>query len=78
MDDQNIVAWICSTIVFILIIYILIYEMIKRWQVELRLSALDESLLDDDYVLVEEITDAPSGSKLITEVPAYLIVEDES
>ncbi|MFQ3343631.1 MAG: hypothetical protein ACKVI6_00160 [Candidatus Poseidoniales archaeon] len=78
MDDQNIVAWICSTIVFILIIYILIYEMIKRWQVELRLSALDESLLDDDYVLVEEITDAPSGSKIITEVPAYLIVEDES
>ena len=52
--------------------------MIKRWQVELRLSALDESLLDDDYVLVEEITDAPSGSKIITEVPAYLIVEDES
>jgi len=78
MDEQNIVAWICSTIVFILIIYILIYEMIKRWQVELRLSALDESLLDDDYVLVEEITDAPSGSKIITEVPAYLIVEDES
>ncbi len=78
MDEQNIVAWICSTIVFILIIYILIYEMIKRWQVELRLSALDESLLDDDYVLIEEITDAPSGSKIITEVPAYLIVEDES
>ncbi len=77
MSDQDIIAWLCSSIVLSLIAYILIKDIIKRWNLEQRLVNLDESLLNDEFVIIEEITDAPKGSKIIPEVPAYLIVEDE-
>ena len=41
------------------------YEVLKRWRVGLRLSALDESLLYDDGVSVEVITDIPIGSSIV-------------
>ena len=41
------------------------YEVLKRWRVGLRLSALDEGLLHDDGVAVEVITDVPMGSSVV-------------
>ncbi|MBT3641669.1 MAG: hypothetical protein HOJ64_00445 [Euryarchaeota archaeon] len=76
MSDQDLIAWLCSAIVIIFIIYIVIYEIYKRWFLEIRLASLDETLLNDDSVTIEEITDAPLGSKIISQVPAY-IIDDE-
>ncbi|MDC1419503.1 hypothetical protein N8653_02120 [Euryarchaeota archaeon] len=76
MSDQDLIAWLCSAIVIIFIIYIIIYEIYKRWFLEIRLASLDETLLNDDSVIIEEITDAPLGSKIISQVPAY-IIDDE-
>jgi hypothetical protein len=42
----------------------------------LRLVALDESLLNDNSLIIEELIDAPEGSKIVQKIPAYL-VEDE-
>tara|TARA_B100000767_G_C19676021_1_gene497383 strand:- start:144 stop:380 length:237 start_codon:yes stop_codon:yes gene_type:complete len=78
MSDQDFIAWICSAIVIIFIIYIVIYEIYKRWFLEIRLVSLDETLLNDDSVVIEEITDAPLGSKIISQVPAYMISDEES
>jgi len=76
MSDQDLIAWLCSAIVIIFIIYIIIYEIYKRWFLEIRLASLRETLLNDDSVIIEEITDAPLGSKIISQVPAY-IIDDE-
>ncbi|MBT3641724.1 MAG: hypothetical protein HOD35_05360 [Euryarchaeota archaeon] len=76
MSDQDLVAWLCSAIVIIFIIYTVIYGIYKRWFLEIRLATLDETLLNDDSVIIEEITDAPLGSKIISQVPAY-IIDDE-
>ena len=76
MSDQDLIAWLCSAIVIIFIIYIVIYEIYKRWFLEIRLASLDETLLNDDSVIIEEITDAPLGSTIISQVPAY-IIDDE-
>jgi hypothetical protein len=70
MSDQDLIAWL------IFIIYFVIYEIYKRWFLEIRLASLDETLLNDDSVTIEEITDAPLGSKIISQVPAY-IIDDE-
>lgn len=78
MSDQDLIAWLCSAIIIIFIIYIVIYEIYKRWFLEIRLASLDETLLNDDSVIIEEITDAPLGSKIISQVPAYMIDDEES
>jgi hypothetical protein len=54
-----------------------IYEIIKRWRLSLRLVALDESLLDDNSIILEELIDAPEGSKIVQKIPAYLISDNE-
>jgi hypothetical protein len=76
MVDQYTVGWICSFFVISLLVTTVIYEIIKRWRLSLRLVALDESLLNDNSLIIEELIDAPEGSKIVQKIPAYL-VEDE-
>ena len=77
MVEQDTIGWICSFIVISLLIITVIYEIIKRWRLSLRLVALDESLLDDNSIILEELIDAPEGSKIVQNIPAYLISDDE-
>ena len=77
MVDQDTIGWICSFIVISLLIVTVIYEIIKRWRLSLRLVALDESLLNDNSIIMEELIDAPEGSKIVQKIPAYLISDDE-
>ena len=59
------VAWGCSALVIFGVAAYVFFEVLKRWRVGLRLSDLDESLLYDDGVSVEVITDAPMGSSMV-------------
>ena len=77
MVEQDTIGWICSFIVISLLIITVIYEIIKRWRLSLRLVALDESLLNDSSIIMEELIDAPEGSKIVQKIPAYLISDDE-
>ena len=78
MVDQSLVAWVCSALVLIALVGKVIFEVLKRWRVGLRLASLVEGLLEDDGVSVETITDAPPGSQVIAgQVPAVLITDDE-
>ena len=61
----DLVAWLCSALVIFGIASYVFFELLKRWRVGLRLSALDESLLHDDGVSVEVITDTPVGSSMV-------------
>ena len=72
----DVVAWGCSALVILGVASYVFYEVLKRWRVGLRLSALDESLLYDDGVSVEVITDIPMGSSLVGGVVAEF-VEDQ-
>ena len=72
----DVVAWGCSVLVILGVASYVFYEVLKRWRVGLRLSALDESLLYDDGVSVEVITDIPIGSSLVGGVVAEF-VEDQ-
>ena len=65
MDYASIAAWGCNTIVILGVGSYIAFEILKRWRVGLRLSALDESLLHDEVVTVEIITDAPQGSSFV-------------
>ena len=65
MDYAIIAAWGCNTIVILGVGSYIVFEIVKRWRVGLRLSALDESLLNDEVVTVEMVTDAPQGLSLI-------------
>ena len=76
MVSQGVVAWTCSAIVLISLFVYVVYEIIKRWRVGLRLTALDESLLDDDGVSVVTITDAPPGSQFVPQIPAVQITDE--
>lgn len=77
MVEQDTIGWICSFIVISLLIITVIYEVVKRWRLSLRLVALDESLLNDNSIIMEELIDAPEGSKIVQKIPAYLISDDE-
>ena len=77
MVEQDTIGWICSFIVISLLIITVIYEVVKRWRLSLRLVALDESLLNDNSIIMEELIDAPDGSKIVQKIPAYLISDDE-
>ena len=72
----DVLAWGCSALVILGVASYVFYEVLKRWRVGLRLSALDESLLYDDGVSVEVITDMPIGSSLVGGVVAEF-VEDQ-
>ena len=70
-------AWGCAAVVILGLAAYVFFEILKRWRVGLRLSALDESLLYDDGVSVEVITDTPIGSSMVGGVVAEF-VEDQS
>ena len=71
----DVVAWGCSAIVIFGLASYVFFEVLKRWRVGLRLSALDESLLYDDGVSVEVITDMPPGSSTVGGVGAEFVEE---
>ena len=73
----DVVAWGCAAVVILGLAAYVFFEVLKRWRVGLRLSALDESLLYDDGVSVEVITDTPIGSSMVAGVVAEF-VEDQS
>ncbi len=72
----DVVAWGCAAVVILGLAAYVFFEILKRWRVGLRLSALDESLLYDDGVSVEVITDTPIGSSMVGGVVAEF-VEDQ-
>ena len=73
----DVVAWGCAAVVILGLAAYVFFEVLKRWRVGVRLSALDESLLYDDGVSVEVITDTPIGSSMVGGVVAEF-VEDQS
>ena len=73
MDYAIIAAWGCNTIVIMGVGSYIAFEILKRWRVGLRLSALDESLLLDEVVTVEIITDAPQGSSFVAGAVAEFV-----
>ena len=73
MDYAIIAAWGCNTIVILGVGSYIVFEILKRWRVGLRLSALDESLLHDEVVTVEVITDAPQGSSFVAGAVAEFV-----
>ena len=73
MDYAIIAAWGCTTIVILGVGSYIVFEIVKRWRVGLRLSALDESLLNDEVVTVEMVTDAPQGSSFVAGAVAEFV-----
>ena len=73
MDYAVIAAWGCNTIVILGVGSYIVFEILKRWRVGLRLSALDESLLHDEVVTVEVVTDAPQGSSFVAGAVAEFV-----
>ena len=73
MDYAIIAAWGCNTIVILGVGSYIVFEVLKRWRVGLRLSALDESLLNDEVVTVEVVTDAPQGSSFVAGAVAEFV-----
>ena len=73
MDIAIIAAWGCNTIVILGVGSYIVFEILKRWRVGLRLSALDESLLNDEVVTVEIVTDAPQGSSFVAGAVAEFV-----
>ena len=73
MDYASIAAWGCNTIVILGVGSYIVFEILKRWRVGLRLSALDESLLNDEVVTVEMVTDAPQGSSFVAGAVAEFV-----
>lgn len=73
MDYAIIAVWGCNTIVILGVGTYIVFEILKRWRVGLRLSALDESLLNDEVVTVEIVTDAPQGSSFVAGAVAEFV-----
>ena len=73
MDYAIIAAWGCNTIVILGVGSYIVFEILKRWRVGLMLSALDESLLNDEVVTVEVVTDAPQGSSFVAGAVAEFV-----
>ena len=73
MDYAIIAAWGCNTIVILGVGSYIVFEILKRWRVGLRLSALDEGLLHDEVVTVEVVTDAPQGSSFVAGAVAEFV-----
>jgi len=75
--DQNLVGWICSFLVLLLLIGLVLNELVKRWKIGVRLSIMDESLLDDDSITIDNIIQAPKGSVLSQKTPVIPIKKDD-
>tara|TARA_B100001113_G_scaffold6310_1_gene5224 strand:- start:836 stop:1075 length:240 start_codon:yes stop_codon:yes gene_type:complete len=73
MDYASVAAWGCNTIVILGVVSYIVFEILKRWRVGLRLSALDESLLRDEVVTVEMVTDAPQGTSFVAGAVAEFV-----
>ena len=73
MDYAIIAAWGCNTIVILGVGSYIVFEILKWWSVGLRLSALDESLLNEEVVTVEMVTDAPQGSSFVAGAVAEFV-----
>ena len=73
MDYAIIAAWGCNTIVILGVGSYIVFEILKRWRVGLRLSALDESLLNDEVVTVEMDPVAPQGSSFVAGAVAEFV-----
>ena len=73
MDYAIIAAWGCNTIVILGVGSYIVFEILKRWRAGLRLSALDESLLNDEVVTVERGTEAPQGSRFVAGAVAEFV-----
>ena len=73
MDYASVAAWVCNTIVILGVVSYIVFEILKRWRVGLRLSALDESLLRDEVVTVEMVTDAPLGTRFVAGAVAEFV-----
>ena len=73
MDYASIAAWGCNTIIILGVGSYIVFEILKRWRVGLRLSTLDESLLHDEVVTVETVTDAPQGSSFVAGAVAEFV-----
>ena len=76
MATQEVVSWGCSALIMLGIGYYVVLEILKRWRVGLSLAALDESLLEDDGVMVEEILEAPLGSVVVGGAVAEFLGDD--
>ena len=76
MATQEVVSWGSSALIMLGIGYYVVLEILKRWRVGLRLAALDESLLEDDGVMVEEILEAPLGSVVVGGAVAEFLGDD--
>ncbi len=76
MAAAGMVEWGCSALVVFGVASYVVFEGLKRWRVGLRLSGLNESLLYDDGVSVEIITDAPTGSSMVGGVVAEFVEDN--
>ena len=56
-SSGDVLSWGCSAIVIFGVASYVFFEVLKRWRVGLRLSALDESLFFYDCVSVEVLTE---------------------
>ena len=75
--DQDLVGWICSIIVILSLIGLVLNELVQRWRIGVRLSVLDESLLEDDNIAIENIIQAPRGSMIRQKTPVIPLNEED-
>ena len=73
MDHLSVAAWVCNGLIILGVLSYIVFEILKRWRVGLRLSSLDESLLHDEVVTVEVVTDAPHGSSFVAGAVAEFV-----
>ena len=73
MDYASVAAWGCNGLIILGVVSYIVFEVLKRWRVGLRLSSLDESLLHDEVVTVEVVTDAPHGSSFVAGAVAEFV-----
>ena len=75
--DQNLVGWVCSIVVILLLIGLVISELVKRWRIGVRLSMLDETLLEEDNITIENIIQAPQDSVISRKTPIIPLKEED-
>lgn len=78
MNLESLLNLILALLILSAVAVLLLRELIKRWRIGLRLAAGDESLLTDGSVSMKTVTDGPSGSSIVNQVPAVLIVDESS
>ncbi len=76
--DQNLVGWVCSIVVILLLIGLVISELVKRWRIGVRLSMLDETLLEEDNITIENIIQAPQDSVISRKTPIIPLKEEDN